>query len=164
MNARVEMPEDEPIVVITRTFDAPRELVWAAFTNPDHVAHWFGGPGFTSPVCSMDVRPGGLWRHVLRAPDGFEFSIESIFLDVVPPERLSWKNATEVHAPGAPPAVTQTVTLHEDGARTHWRLEARYQSLSDRAVSVQMGFATMITQSVERLADFLRHKDPGKEQ
>jgi uncharacterized protein YndB with AHSA1/START domain len=164
VNARVQLPDDQPVVIIERTFDAPRELVWEAFTNPRHVAQWFGGTGFTSPACTMDVRPGGLWRHVLRAPNGFEFAIESIFLEVVPPERLSWKNATEVHGPGAPPAVTQTVTLREDGARTHWRLEARYRYLEDRATSVQMGFATMVTQGVERLADFLETQTQGGRQ
>src|SRR6478609_7438653 len=155
MSTRTELPDDDPVVILERTFDAPRELVWEAFTNPQHIAQWFGGTGFTSPLCQMDLRPGGLWRHVLRAPNGFEFSIDSIFLEVQPPERLAWKNATEAQAPGAPPAVTQTVTLREDGARTHWRLEARYQSLADRATSLKMGFATMVTQGVERLADFL---------
>jgi uncharacterized protein YndB with AHSA1/START domain len=156
MSATVEMPQDDPVVVITRTFAAPRELVWEAFTNPAHVTQWFGGTGFTSTACEMDVRVGGAWRHVLRAPNGFEFTIESVFLEVVPPERLAWKNAAQTRAPGAPPLVTQTVTLREEGATTHWRLEARYQSIADREVSVQMGFATMISQGIERLAAFLQ--------
>ena len=158
MQTLVNMPDDDPVVIIERTLDAPRELVWEAFTNPEHITHWFGGTGFTSPACTMDVRPGGLWRHVLRAPNGFEFTIESIFLEVVRPELLSWKNAKEAQGPGAPPAVTQTVTLREIGVQTLWRLEARYRSMDDRALSVQMGFATMISQGVERLVEFLKRK------
>ena len=53
---------DEPVVIVTRMFDAPRTLVWDVITDPKHVVHWYGGPGFTNPVCEMDLRPGGVWR------------------------------------------------------------------------------------------------------
>ena len=62
--------KERPVIVITRWFDAPRPLVWTAITTPAHVAQWYGGPGFTSPVCEMDLRPGGAWRHVMQAPSG----------------------------------------------------------------------------------------------
>ena len=155
MSTSIHMPDDEPIITMTRTFDAPRALVWEAFTQPEHVAQWFGGTGFTSPRCEMDLRPGGLWSHVLRAPNGFEFKVDSIFLEVKEPELLSWKNAVESQAPGAPPAVMQTVTLEEAGGQTRWTLVARYATLADRATSAGMGFTTMISQGIERLADFL---------
>ncbi|HYT14944.1 MAG TPA: SRPBCC domain-containing protein, partial [Burkholderiales bacterium] len=59
---------NERTVVITRVFDAPRELVWRAWTDPRHMAQWWGPQGFTNPVCEMDVRPGGALRIVMRAP------------------------------------------------------------------------------------------------
>jgi uncharacterized protein YndB with AHSA1/START domain len=83
-------PPDDAVILLTRIYDAPRDLVWEAITDPRHVAQWYGGDGFTNPVCEMDLRVGGLWRHVMRAPSGMEFPIDSIFLEVSPPERLVW--------------------------------------------------------------------------
>jgi uncharacterized protein YndB with AHSA1/START domain len=151
----------EPIITMTRMLDAPRELVWEAFTHPEHVAQWFGGDGFSNPVCQMDLRPGGLWHHVMRAPNGSEFTLDSIFLEVVPPERLVWKNAVDSAPFGGPPNVVQTVTLEELGSRTRWTLVARYASFDDRARSIGMGFAQMVGQGVERLAAFLAGSAAG---
>src|SRR6202163_31763 len=79
----------EPTIVMRRTFDAPRELVWDALTDPKHVVEWYGGRGFRNPVCEMDVRPGGRWRHVMRTPDGTEHTMEFVFVEVVKPEKRS---------------------------------------------------------------------------
>jgi uncharacterized protein YndB with AHSA1/START domain len=83
---------DEPIIIMSRIFDAARETVWEAFTKPEHVARWYGGHGFTNPVCEMDVRPGGHWHHVMRTPDGNAFETHFIFVEVVKPEKLSWQD------------------------------------------------------------------------
>jgi uncharacterized protein YndB with AHSA1/START domain len=63
----------EASIVITRIFDAPRELVWKAWTDPKHMAQWWGPQGFTNPVCELDVRVGGAWRIVMRSSDGIEY-------------------------------------------------------------------------------------------
>ncbi len=160
MKPVVDMPVQRPIVVITRLLDAPPALVWEAFTTPEHVVKWFGGDGFTSPSCQMDVRPGGLWKHVLRAPDGSEFAVASVFLEVDPPRLLSWKNAAEP-GPGAPPAVQHTVTLEAVGQKTRWKLVAEFRTTQDRETSVRMGFAVVITQSIERLAHFVETAAAG---
>jgi len=99
--------------------------VWRAITDPKHVAQWYGGEGFSSPVCEMDVRPGGEWRHVMRAPNGMEFPVNSVFIEVTPPERLVWtsSDAEAAKAAGKPVNVT-TVTLEARGAQTHWTMEA----------------------------------------
>jgi len=68
--------------------DAPREVVWQAFTNPKLAARWYDGRGFANPVCEMDVRPGGHWHHVMRTPDGGEHPLHFIFVEVLKPERL----------------------------------------------------------------------------
>jgi uncharacterized protein YndB with AHSA1/START domain len=60
-------------ILITRTFDAPRELVWEAWTNPKHVTHWWGPNGFTTTIEKMDVRVGGVWKHVMHGPDGTDY-------------------------------------------------------------------------------------------
>ena len=66
-------------IAMTRTFDAPRELVFAMWTNPDHVAWWFGPKGFTMTIESMDVRPGGAWRFVMHGPDGRNYDNHIIY-------------------------------------------------------------------------------------
>jgi uncharacterized protein YndB with AHSA1/START domain len=146
----------EAVIVLTRLYDAPREMVWAAITDPLHVAQWFGGEGFSSPVCEMDVRPGGLWRHIMRAPNGMEFPVNSVFIEVSPPERLVWtsEDAEAAQAEGKPVNVT-TVTLEARGAQTQWVMEARFRSLADRDLAVRMGFGTMVAQGAERLVAVL---------
>jgi uncharacterized protein YndB with AHSA1/START domain len=155
MSSTVDISTTEPIITMTRLLDAPRELVWQALTEPEYVAQWFGGDGFTNPVCEMDLRPGGMWRHVMRAPNGAEFNIDCIFLEVVEPERLAWKNAVDVQAMGGPPSVTQTVTLEDLGSKTRWTLVARFATLADRDISAKMGYAEMVKQGTERLAALL---------
>jgi uncharacterized protein YndB with AHSA1/START domain len=74
--------------VIERVFNAPRELVWKAWTDPLHVVHWWGPRGFTTTVETMDVRPGGIWKHVMHGPDGANYPNWCVFSDVVEPERI----------------------------------------------------------------------------
>ena len=76
-------------IVITRVFDAPRELVWEAWTNPEHVVQWWGPRGFTTTIHEMDVRPGGVWHQTMHGPDGADYPNKSIFVEVVKPKGLS---------------------------------------------------------------------------
>jgi uncharacterized protein YndB with AHSA1/START domain len=79
----------ELTIVLTRDFDAPRELVFAAHTEPRHLRQWMLGPeGWTMPVCEIDLRPGGAWRCVWRATDGTEMTIAGVYLEVDPPARV----------------------------------------------------------------------------
>ena len=81
-------PTDREIVT-TRTFDAPRRLVWEAWTSPEHLPHWMTGPpGWTMPVCEIDLRPGGAWHFAWRNADGAEMAMRGVYREVVPPERL----------------------------------------------------------------------------
>jgi uncharacterized protein YndB with AHSA1/START domain len=77
-------------IVLSRVFDAPRELVWEAFTNPAKVVKWWGPTGFTTTIEKMDVRPGGTWKHVMHGPDGTDYPNKSVFLEIVPPARISY--------------------------------------------------------------------------
>jgi len=146
----------EPIIVITRIFDAARQLVWRAITDPKHVAQWYGGQGFTNPVCEMDVRPGGLWRHIMQAPNGAQFTINCVFVEVVEPERLVWRTVKDEKRQPAPPAAVHTITLEEYGKQTKWTLVARFDSLEDRDITARMGFGAMIGQGLERMAEYLK--------
>jgi len=147
---------DEPVVIVTRMFDAPRSLVWDVITDPKHVVHWYGGAGFTNPVCEMDLRPGGTWRHVMQAPNGMQFTINSVFLEVVRPERLVWKTIKDENRKPAPPTAVSTVTLEEHGHQTKWTLVARFDSIAERDISANMGFGKMIGMGADRIAERLK--------
>src|SRR5579862_1794995 len=76
-------------LVITRTFDAPRSLVWAVFTDAKHLPNWHTGPeGCTMPVCEIDLRPGGTWHYVWRHARGAEFGVTGTYREVDPPKRI----------------------------------------------------------------------------
>ncbi len=80
-------------LVLTRTIDAPRELVWKAWTDPNHVAQWWGPHGFTNPVCELDVRPSGAIRIDMRGPDGAVYPMAGIYQAIDVPERLVFTSA-----------------------------------------------------------------------
>jgi uncharacterized protein YndB with AHSA1/START domain len=148
--------DEQPVIVLTRILDAPREIVWKAFADPTHLAKWWGGQGWTNPVCEMDFRPGGTWRQVMRAPDGTELKLTSVYLEIVEPERLVWRSAgDDAPARGAPPEVIHCVTFEDLGRKTRWTLVSRFGSLDERDTAAKMGFANVITQSIGRLAEYL---------
>lgn len=75
-------------IVVSRVFDAPRELVWEAMTNPEHVVKWWGPRGFSTTIKTMDVRVGGVWEHTMHGPDGTDYPNYKVFKEIVKPERL----------------------------------------------------------------------------
>lgn len=105
-------PSDRELVIM-RTFDAPRTLVWAAFTDPKHLPNWHTGPeGFTMPVCEIDLRPGGTWHYVWRNAKGREFGATGTYREVDPPKRLVYVSNHEGEEN------TSTVTFTEENGRT----------------------------------------------
>lgn len=79
-------------IYITREFAAPRELLWEAMTNPKHVVNWWGPVGFTTTIEKMDFRVGGTWKHVMRGPDGTEYPNQSVFKEIVKPEKIVYSH------------------------------------------------------------------------
>lgn len=77
-------------VVITRVFDAPREMVWEAWTDAEQIVKWWGPHGFTLTIDAMDVRPGGVWKSTMYGPDGTEYLNDCVFTEVVRPERIAY--------------------------------------------------------------------------
>jgi uncharacterized protein YndB with AHSA1/START domain len=148
---------DDAVIIMRRTFDAPRDVVWTALTDPRHVAQWYGGRGFSNPVCEMDVRPGGRWRHVMRTPDGAELAMEFVFLEVVRPERLVWTNADAGTGPGTGPHHNvMTVTLEEAGRQTKWKLVTRFRSLAERDQALKIGFTTVLAEGTEKFNELVQ--------
>ena len=111
-------------LVITRVFDAPLALVFAAWTEPQHLAHWSGPKGFTTPHSAMDLREGGRYRACLRSPQGEDHWVTGVYKAIEPPHRLVMTHAWE-DAQGRPgPETLVTVTLSEEApgkTRMHFR-------------------------------------------
>jgi uncharacterized protein YndB with AHSA1/START domain len=79
-------------IVISRVFNAPRELVWRAWTDPKQIVKWWGPRGFSTTIEEMEVRPGGAWKLVMHGPDGTDYPAQSVFREVVKPERISFSH------------------------------------------------------------------------
>jgi uncharacterized protein YndB with AHSA1/START domain len=135
-------------VVITRVVDAPRRIVFDAWTNPQYVPRWLlGPPGWTMPVCEIDLRPGGTWHYVWRRTDGSEMAMHGSYKEVVPPERLV---STESWGPQWPETVN-TLVLAESGGRTTITLTITYPSREARDAALQTGMKDGLEQGYARL-------------
>jgi uncharacterized protein YndB with AHSA1/START domain len=120
-------PNDHELVV-ARTFDAPRSVVWAAFTDPKHLPQWHTGPaGFTMPVCEIDLRPGGSWHYVWRNPQGREFGATGTYREVDPPQRM-----VQVTKSPNGEEQTNTTTFTEENGRTTVTVSMRFASKETR--------------------------------
>jgi uncharacterized protein YndB with AHSA1/START domain len=126
-------PEDR-VLIITRIFDAPRELVWKAWTEPERMVKWHGPRGFTSTIERSDFRPGGAFRIHMRGPENDEHWTQGVFREIVAPERLVMASCW-ADAQGRPvgPETTVTVTLENLGARTQLTLhQGLFESVTAR--------------------------------
>lgn len=143
---------------ITRAFDAPRDIVWQAWTDPTRLPEWFGPGGFTVPRCEVDLRPDGELLIVMRAPDGTEIPMTGVFLEIVAPERLVLATrAFEDADGGAQLEALLTVTLEADGGRTTLSVhEAVTTASTPTARAATEGMAEGWNQTLDRLAMHLR--------
>jgi uncharacterized protein YndB with AHSA1/START domain len=148
----VTLPSDREIV-LTREFDAPRDLVFEAFSKAEHMAHWWGPKGSTMQVSEMDFRPGGAWRFVERAADGNAYGFRGEYRDIVRPERIVWTFEFE----GMPGHVSVETMIFDDlGGRTRITGTAVFDSAEDRDGMIQSGMEQGAAESYDRLADYLR--------
>ena len=140
-------------VVITRVVDAPRHLVFDAWTDPRHVSQWLLGPeGWTMPVCEIDLRPGGSWRYVWRKSSGTEMAMSGAILEVERPVRMV---TTERWGPEWPETIN-TVMFTESGGRTTITHTILYPSREARDAALETGMKDGIEQSFARLDRLLR--------
>jgi uncharacterized protein YndB with AHSA1/START domain len=144
-------PSDREIV-ITRVFDAPRRLVWEALTDPEHVPHWYGPRGWTLPVCEMDFRPGGAWRHICRGPDGMQMGMRGVYQEIMPPERFVSTESFD----DFPGESLNTPTLTEEDGKTTITVTVLYPSKEVRDAVLASGMQEGASQTYDRLAEHLR--------
>ena len=149
---QVTVPSQRPEVVMTREFDAPRELVFRAYIDPDLIPRWWGPRYLTTTVDRMDVRAGGSWRFVQRAPDGAIHAFHGVYHLVQPPERIVQTFEYE----GEPGHVLlETVTFEDLGGRTRITTQTVFQSLRDRDGMVASGMESGVVESMDRLEQLL---------
>jgi uncharacterized protein YndB with AHSA1/START domain len=149
--AKFTRPSDRE-VVMTKVFDAPRELVWKAYTDARLIPRWWGPRYLTTRIDKMDVKPGGAWRFVSRGPDGKEFGFHGVYREIVKPERLSWTFEFE----GVPGHVSvDTVTFEELDGRTKVTVTSLFQTKADCDGMVASGMESGATEGTERLAELL---------
>ncbi len=156
--------------VIGREFQAMRESVWEAWTDPARMADWWGPRDFTNPVCDMDVRPGGAYRIVMRSPDGAECPLKGEYLEVVRPNRLvftmdhselpdSWHDLVNPNrAKGnhnAPGDVASTVIFDQVGGRTKLTIRTRFESVAIRNAMLKLGMNEGWSESLDCLGALL---------
>lgn len=142
----------KPTVVTRRTFDAPRHLVFEAWTRPEHVARWYGFRDSTLSECRIDLRPGGEWRFVIRMPDGSEHGFGGVYREVVPPERLVYTFRYD----GYPDAeALETVTFEDQEGKTLLTSTLLHKSVENRDGHVASGMESGATESLDRLAELL---------
>jgi uncharacterized protein YndB with AHSA1/START domain len=142
-------PATERELVVTRILDAPRDLVFRAWTRPEHVVRWWGPHGFTTHSCRQDLRPGGTFQLSMRSPEGAEHPRQGVFREIVEPERLvfTWAGQEADGRPGPETVVTVTFADHADGKTRLTLHQAVFDSVAGRE-SRRGGW----TQILERLA------------
>jgi len=138
-------------IVQSRVLDAPRELVFDAWTDPRQVTQWWGPNGFTTTTRSMDVRPGGKWLHVMHGPDGTDYDNEITYIEVARPQRLVYTHAA--------PLFHVTVTFDDDHGRTRLSMRAVFDSAAERQMVAKTGAIEGGKQHLERLAAFLANME-----
>jgi uncharacterized protein YndB with AHSA1/START domain len=145
-------PTADRELVLTRIIDAPRERVFMAWTDPKQLAQWWGPHGMTTPVCEMDLRPGGVFRTVLRSADGVEYPNQGVFLEIMEPERLVFTDAFEEGwRPSQHAFMAAVVTFEEHDGKTKYTARALHWSAADREKHEQMGFHKGWGETTDRL-------------
>ena len=145
----VTLPSENEIRM-SRTFNAPRALVWEAMTKPEHVRNWYGFRDQQMPVCEMDVRLGGRWRYVWITGDGQEIEFYGEYREIVPPERIVF---TEIFAPFPDTESIVTSTFEEENGVTTFTCTVWYPSQMVRDMVLQTGMDKGAAVSYERLAE-----------
>lgn len=147
-NNTVPSSSDQAIV-ITRLYDAPRELIWQTWTEPEHVKQWWGPDGFTLTIHEMDVRPGGRWHFHMHGPDGTDYLNQIVYVEVVKPERL-------VYDHGPTPKFQSAITFREQGDKTELTMRTIFATTEDYERAIHVFHAIEGgNQTLARLATYL---------
>jgi uncharacterized protein YndB with AHSA1/START domain len=138
-------------LVVTRVIDAPRVLVFKAWTEPEHIARWWGPQGYTTIFCEMDIRPGGRYRLCMRSPEGVDRRKQGVYREIVPPERIVFTFAWEDGDGNPGHELLTTVTFAEQGTKTKLTLRQVMFETVERRDDHRGGW----TSCLERFAEYM---------
>jgi uncharacterized protein YndB with AHSA1/START domain len=151
----IDLEQDPRSIIGTRVLDAPRALVFSMWTDPKHLAQWWGPNGFTTTTHAFDFRPGGVWRFVMHGPDGRDYQNRIIFDEITPPERIVYRHdgGEDVE----PVQFAQTVTFEDLGnGQTLLTWHGTFPSAEERArVIREYGADKGLVQTMARLDDYV---------
>jgi uncharacterized protein YndB with AHSA1/START domain len=163
---RVEVAIADRSMTLTRWFDAPRERVWRAWTDPAELAQWWGPHGYTNPIVEADARPEGTYRIVMRSPEGIDYPTTGRFLEVDGPNRLvftdeasdmppDWQAVLDEYTPSSPDGtelrIVNTVTFEDRDGGTLMTIISAFVSDEDRDAVIRMGAVSGWSESFEKL-------------
>lgn len=149
---KVEVLSDLEIKM-TRTFNAPRDLVFEAHSKCEHIEKWWGQRESPMSLCELDFRPGGKWRFVQKSPTGEEWGFRGEFKEIVPPEKIVWTFEFE----GMPGHISvDTLTLTEEKGETTLTAVTRFDSKEDRDGMLQSGMEAGANETWDRLEEYLQ--------
>ncbi len=138
-------------IVMTRVFDAPRRLVFDAFSKPELLKRWFGPRGWSLVVCEVDLKVGGGFRFVMRGPDGKDMGMRGVYREIVPPERSVHMESFDDY-----PGESQvTAVLVEEGGKTTLTVTVLYPSEEIRDIVIKSGMEHGAAESYDKLAELL---------
>lgn len=142
-------------IAITRIFNAPRELVYEVWTDPQHIDKWWGPNGFTNDTRQMDVRPGGMWRFLMKGPEGMQFPSRIVYTEVVKPERLVFEHGSDTDNDPDRFHVTVTFTAVSD-RQTQVHMSMLFPTAAQRDMVVEKyGAIEGNRQTMDRLEEHL---------
>jgi len=141
-------------LVLERVVDVPKELVWTAWTTPEHIKHWFVPRPWSITACEIDLRPGGVFSTTMRSPEGQEYPNAGCYLEIVPNKRLVWTDALlPAYRPSENPFFSAILELEDDGKGTRYTAIAKHRDPEGCKKHEEMGFydgwGTVVTQMVE---------------
>ena len=140
-------------IAATRILNAPRELVWKVWTDPKHIALWWGPKGFTNTIHKMDVRPGGEWLFMMHGPDGTDYPNKIVYVELKKPERIVYIHGDE----GKPGYFDVTVTFEDLGDKTKLTMKALFKTAAERAYVVEKFNAVQgMNENMDRLVEYLK--------
>ena len=141
-------------LIATRILNAPRELVWKVWTDPEHVVQWWGPDGFTNTSHEMSVKPGGVWRLTMHGPDGRNYPNKIVFIEVIKPEYLSYKHSGDDEA--EPVSHHVTVIFEKQGDKTKITMKMVFESAEElKRVDKEYGAIEGMKQCVNRLEKYV---------
>lgn len=147
-------------VVFSRLLDAPRELVWKVWSEPEHLHEWFGPFGFTLTTHEFSFVPGGVWRFIMHGPDGTDYPTRIVFREIDPPSRIVYDNEWDL--PGTPVDFTAVVSFVAEGRKTRFGIHMTFPNAAAFQTAVERyGVLDGGTQTLDRIADYVTQLRPA---